>query len=78
MRLRFDEVELVLGCVALPEDLALSLRRSTVNLDLSEEQIAALNDACIAHVQEHGLDQHGAATETGRRLEHIIDSLNTD
>ncbi len=78
MMLRYDDVTLVLECVGLPEGLVAGLRRSIVNLDLSDEQVGALNDALVAHIQEQGFDQRGQVTETGRRLEHIVDALNEE
>lgn len=78
MTLRYDDVALMVEHLTLPEDVMSRLRRAAVELDLSDEQVATLNDVCLAHLQERGFDQTGSATDLGRRLEHIIDALNED
>jgi hypothetical protein len=71
MELRLTDVELVLEHVPLPRELAEQLGRSWVKLEMSDEQLAALNDACIAYVQERGFD-----SDVSRRVESIVDALN--
>ncbi len=78
MRLEYDDVALMLERLNLPADLAAKLRRASVNLDASDAQVAALNEACVAHLQEQGFNQSGGASDLGRRLERIIDTLNED
>jgi len=78
VRLRYDDVALVLERLSLPADLAATLRSATVDVHLADDQVAALNDACLAHLQEHGFDERGGPTPAGRRLEQIIDALNED
>lgn len=78
MRLEYDDVALMLERLTLPADLAAKLRRASVKLDVSDDQVSALNDACVIHLQEQGFDQAGGANDLGRRLERIIDALNED
>ncbi len=73
MTLRFDDVALVLEHVAVPADTAEHLRRAPLELAMSDEHVAALNDACIAYMQEHG-----SKGDVARRLERIVDALNED
>jgi hypothetical protein len=78
MMLRVEDIALVLEHVALPQGLVERLRRVPVELEISNEEIAALNDACISYVQEQGFDPRGSATDIARRLEQIVDALNED
>lgn len=78
MRLRYDDLALIDERVVVPADLAAALRGAVVDLHLTDGQVAALNDACLAHLQEHGFDERGDPTDAGRRLERIVDALNED
>ena len=78
MTLRYEDIALVLKHVALPRELAERLRRAPVEPDLSDDEVAALNDALIAYVQERGFDAPGSTTGVARRLERIVDTLNED
>ena len=68
---RFDDIALVLEHVPLRRELAERLRRSPVELEVTDEQLAELNDACIGYVQEHG-----SISDVARRLELVVDTLN--
>jgi hypothetical protein len=78
MKLNYDDVSLLLEHVDLPDELRDRLGRAPVELRLSDDDFAALNDACIALLQERGRDGDGGVTELGRRLETIVDALNDD
>ena len=76
--LRLEDIALVLEHVELPQELAERLRRTPVELDMSDDQVAPLNDALIAYVQEHDFDARGSTTDVVLRLERIVDALNED
>lgn len=78
MRLQYADVALILDHLALAADLEAVLRGASVSLDMSDDQVAALNDACLAHLQEQGFEATGGVNDVGRRLERIIDALNED
>jgi hypothetical protein len=59
MRLRVEDIAFVLEHVALPRDLVERLRRTPVELEMSDDQVAALNDACMAYVQEQEFTAEG-------------------
>ncbi|HWI08817.1 MAG TPA: hypothetical protein VNT54_15040, partial [Solirubrobacteraceae bacterium] len=69
---------LLLEYVALPDAVAAELRGAAVEIDMSDEHVAVLNDACIMLLQERGLESSGQVSDFGRRLEKIIDALNED
>ena len=72
-KIRVADIALVLEHVALPLELAEQLRRLRVEFEMSDEQLAMLNDACIAYVQERG-----PTTDVSRRLESLVGVLNED
>ena len=71
-KLRVEDIVLILEHVALPREVAEHLQRAPAELEMTDEQLAVLNDACIAYVQERGV------SDVSRRLESIVDSLNED
>lgn len=78
MKLMYDDLNVLLEHVDLPEALRGRLAHASIELRLSDEDVGALNDACIAFLQERGRGSDGHMTELGRRLERIVDALNVD
>jgi hypothetical protein len=76
LRLRVEDIALLLEHVAIPDQLAVRLRRAPVELEISDDDIAALNDTCIAYIQEHATDAPGSGRDIIRRVEGVVDALN--
>ena len=76
MRLRVGDLIMLLDDIELPTEVQERLRRSSVELHLSDLDLQTINDACIARVQEAGFDAGGSLNELGKRLESIVNKLN--
>jgi hypothetical protein len=78
MRFTYDDIALLLDRAVLPDAIAARLRDAPVEVEMSDEHAALINDACMTLLQERGFDQSGALNDFGRHMERIIDTLNED
>ena len=76
IRLSSDEIDFLLGALALPPALLESLERARAKGGhLGDDDADALRDLCGERLQTHGFGPAYKPTEEGKRLERMIDRL---
>lgn len=76
IRLSSNEIDFLLGALALPPHLIASLRRAKdVRGRIGGDDADALLDLCGERLQVHGFGPGYEPTEEGKQLERMIDRL---
>lgn len=76
IRLSSDEIDFLLGVLALPPRLAENLGRARdLGEQIEEDDADALRDLCGERLQTHGFGPGYEPTEEGKQLERMIDRL---
>ena len=76
IRLSHDEIDFLLGVLAVPLRLLEALERArALGGHLEEDDADALRDLCGERLQTHGFGPGYEPTEEGKQLERMIDRL---
>lgn len=76
IRLSSDEIDFLLGVLALPPRLVENLGRARdLGEQIEEDDADALRDLCGERLQTHGFGPGYEPTEEGKQLERMIDRL---
>jgi hypothetical protein len=76
IRLSSDEIDFLLGVLALPPRLLETLERArALGGRVEDDEADALRDLCGERLQTHGFGPTYEPTEEGKQLERMIDRL---